>query len=238
MKGVLVVALGLGLAGCAENTTVGRCVRGSDCPGGVCVVGRCEAPSDAGRDQAATLDLGASDAPIDAAADARDARVSDLRTEDARDMRREDANVPDAAVGPCGDAPCNALFSGDGEWTTRRRGAVAFAPSAPVLAAFDIETAGRAFVLTAGSVHTLRLSDGEYVASATLATLFPEVEGSVVTANSIPAGHAGGDPNVEGVQLTTINRAYQYAYDLTTGRFSFRPPVITDFGAPWAGGLA
>ncbi len=113
------------------------------------------------------------------------------------------------------------------------------APTAPVVAAFDVETDAEVWLLTASSYHVLRLGDLTWVASGALGagSPFPELDGTPVGAFGASALEAEGvEQAIVGV---TDGRAF--VYDYAGGRrwtlnFVPRPvmddPAWSEAGAP------
>ena len=148
-----------------------------------------------------------------------------------------DARMPDAGpIGPCGAAGCAGwlLSRGAPTWTPIARPPGPFAPTSPVRAAFDIESLSIAYVLTDSNYHILRLSDRTYTGAGARADLFPQSTGALINAYSVTAGHAGGDPNIEGITVESVTSAQSYDFNLTTRGVAFTRE-ITDFGAVWTG---
>lgn len=147
-----------------------------------------------------------------------------------------DARMPDAGpIGPCGAAGCAGwlLSRGAPTWTPIARPSGPFAPTAPVRAAFDVESLNIAYVLTDTNYHVLRLSDRTYTGAGARSDLFPRSTGALINAYSITAGHAGSDPNLESITIESVTSAQIYSFNLTTRGVAFVSEV-TDFGPAWA----
>ncbi len=223
----------IGVVACADGLvpcgTTAECGRGELCLDGLCQ--EAELRTDAGRD------IG-TDTGREAGGDARAPDVGvDVGTPDVS----TDVGVPDTPpAGPCGAGGCVVFRLGPGSasWTGFDRGAGTFAPSAPIRAAFDIESAGLGYVLTDASYHVLRLSDRMWIAEGPRDALFPEASGvSLLVAYSVPADHGGGDGTHEGVTLQSVDSAYNYSLRLSDRTVTFTSR-ITDFGDAWLAPLA
>lgn len=89
------------------------------------------------------------------------------------------------------------------------------APTMPVRAAVDIESAGVAFVLTDATYHVLDLTTRAWTSSGAREVIFPQAMGrSLVTAFSVPASHPAPGGTEEGVTLAFRDGVVSYAYDL------------------------
>lgn len=108
------------------------------------------------------------------------------------------------------------------------------APRTPVRAAFDLESFGRAFLLTDTTWHLFSLSNGNWLDSGPLDEVMPEVAGagSVRYAYSIPAAHVGGFSPV--VTVVAGGGIFIYEY-LFVGVFRLRDVLSED---PWSSPLA
>ncbi|MEM9191947.1 MAG: hypothetical protein AAGF12_22430 [Myxococcota bacterium] len=213
-------------AGCASSGGIGEPCRGpADCADGFrCVSGRCDAEPD-----------GHIDARPDATADTS----TDAPTEmDARVDAPSDAS-DSATPSPCG-SPCAIWTLADGApaWQAFPAPSGAFAPTAPIRAAFDIESRGVAYVFTDGTYHVLDVGSRSYTSAGQRGDVIPELNGvPLVGALSIPAGHAGGDPNTEGLIVSGAAVAQTYDVDVSTRVFTSTNRV-TDFGDAWMAPLA
>ncbi|MFK8002126.1 MAG: hypothetical protein AB8H86_21205 [Polyangiales bacterium] len=239
---VLSFIAAFGLPGCATGGGDGEaCTRSSECEG-MCENGRCVPEVDAARPDAG-IDGSVPDAGSDGAA------LSDVAVtlDAARDAVGSDVPLPrdtgvrvDVPSGPCAAAGCvgSVLRDGAGAWTPIAVDpASPFAPPSPVVGAFDIESLNVAYVLTDTTFHVLRLSDGAYIASGSLSARFPGVVGSVLSATSVPAGHAGGDANLESVTLATRDIVYIFEYNITTERFRQSAEPV-DYSDDWDSAFA
>lgn len=105
-------------------------------------------------------------------------------------------------------------------WSGYRLGPSAFAPASPVRAAMPIDGTEEALVLTDTTIHRLRWTCEPgvtpcWVASAPIATWFPELAGATVRyANDIPAVYRGD--GIEGIDLITDANDYRYEYEVAT----------------------
>ena len=149
--------------------------------------------------------------------------------------------APDGGTSPdggttCGGARCDLwmLPSGATRWTALSRGTTGFAPTTPVRAAFDVESLGRAWVLTDGTYHVMRLSDRAWIAGGERNALFPEASGAALrTGFSLPSPAA---PH-EIVFLNSATAAYSYEAQWSDGRMVFGS-VTTTFGPEWSAAFA
>ena len=234
----------VGFAGCATGMGEESCTCSSECAG-ECVNGRCVPVRDA-----AGMDAGQSDVALGDAGGLADVPRLDGGAEvDALVVRDSGRDVPlpsdtgvrvDVPTGPCSASGCigSVLRDGAGSWTAVPADATsAFAPPAPVVAAFDIESLDVAYVLTNTTFHVLRLTDGVYIASGSLSARFPGFTGIVSVATSIPAGHAGGDANLEGVNLATRDLVFSFEYNIETQRFREAADPVP-FGDEWLSAFA
>jgi hypothetical protein len=191
------------------------CGRGERCVDGTCVA----ALPDAGPapDAGAGADGGAPDGGAPTTDGGPDGMDAGPGGEDAG-PGGEDAGPGDAGPtpGPCGLEPCGIWRLGPAAtaWSAWPTGSDTFAPSAPVVAAFDLEMLGIAYVLTESTYHVLRLSDRAWIADGSRDALFPEASGvSLRAAYSIPSDHAGGDGTTSG--LTLLGADAVLLYDVT-----------------------
>lgn len=117
------------------------------------------------------------------------------------------------------------------------------APSAPVRAAFDVDSANEAYVLTGSSYHVLDLPSRSWTRSGPVSGPFPETGGaSVVSAYSVPGRHAGGTPGTESVTLLVDEggtaRVEIYDYVADTRTFTHVDTVDPCCAEQWDGPLA
>ncbi len=198
-----------------------RCINGSCVPPGVDAGPGRDAGSDArpeGDAASPPMDAGPDTAPPDAAL--------------------PDVGAPDAG-GPCG-APCRhyILRADSSEWERHAMPDGSFAPTTPVRAAFDIEDDGVAYLLTDATYHVLDLGTLGFTGGGARDELLPEARGAALTmAETIPAGHAGGDPAREGFIINAEAVAYQ-GYIVRATRDFVVETVVTEFGPDWSGPLA
>lgn len=234
---LLCVGLSSLLWACADGGSdecrfVSDCARGERCVDGACV----PAPLDGGP----AVDAGPERPP-----DAGDPERPDAGPPDPRDGGADDAGRPRDAgpgdagpePGPCGLEPCGLWRLGPAatSWQAWPTGDGTFAPSAPVQAAFDLESAGVAYVLTAGTYHVLRLSDRAWIEDGGRDELVPEASGARLrSAYTIPADHAG-DGTVEGITLESTSSVYVYEMTLADRSIAF-DRRIDDFS--WSDPLA
>jgi len=218
-------ALALQLACAASSPSSDRCETVADCAAGRrCVDGRCVVVRDAG----AESDVGTED----------DAGMDDGGLDDAETPI--DAPVDAPTPGPCGFERCAIwrLPADATVWEAYPLGGGTFAPTSAIVAAFDLETEGRAYVLTETTAHVLQLSDRRWLSGTTTATLFPEAEADVVLgAYSVPTTIANGDGIHEGVTLQSGSAAYNYQLNLETGAVR-HVSTITNFSDAWDAALA
>ncbi len=114
----------------------------------------------------------------------------------------------------------------------------AFAPTTPVRAAFDLENDGIAYLLTDTTYHILDIATRSFVGGGLRDELLPEAHGTALTTGvTIPAGHAGGNPNREGFIISGESVAY-VGYIVRTTRLFVVENVVTEFGPDWSGALA
>lgn len=231
----------IGLAGCATGGGDGEaCTRSSECAG-LCENGRCVPEVDAARPDAGVdanfRDIG-SDSLLSDVAVTVDA-TSDAGGSDVPLPRDTGVRV-DVPSGPCAAAGCvgSVLRDGAGSWTPIAADpASPFAPPSSVVAAFDIESLDIAYVLTGTTFHVLRLSDGSYIASGSLSARFPGLVGTVLSATSVPAGHAGGDSNLESISLATSDIVFIFEYNISTERFRQSADPV-DYSDDWDSAFA
>jgi len=95
-------------------------------------------------------------------------------------------------------------------------------PPADVVAAFDVEAMGEAYVLTASTYHVLDLADRVWVTSGPLANLLPGLSGTPVYAVSIPASYDGLGATGSERALVTTTAGQTYAFDHMTGTRRWR----------------
>jgi len=218
-------ALALQLACAASSPSSDRCETVADCAAGRrCVDGRCVVVRDAGTES----DVGTDD----------DAGLDDGGLVDADTPI--DAPVDAPTPGPCGFERCAIwrLPAGATTWEAYPLGGGTFAPTSAIVAAFDLETEGRAYVLTDTTAHVLQLSDRRWLSGTTTAALFPEAEADVVLgAYSVPSTIDNGDGIHEGVTLQSGSAAYNYQLNLETGAVR-HDSTITNFSDAWDAALA
>lgn len=211
------------LACAASSPSSDRCETVADCAAGRrCVDGRCVAQRDSGTD----VDAGRPDAGSEPM--------------DAGDAAPFDAGVDAPEPGPCGFERCAIwrLPEGATTWEPYPLGDGAFAPTTAIRAAFDLETEGRAYVLTDTTVHVLQLSDRRWLSGTTTAALFPEAEADdILGAYSVPANVPNGDGMNEGVTLQSASGAYNYELNLASG-VARHVSTVTNFGDAWDAPLA
>lgn len=231
----------LGFAGCATGAGDGEaCTRSADCVG-MCENGRCVPENDAALPDANAGDANMSDTSVrDTGSLLSDVGV--MVDSATIDSGGSDVPVPsdtgvrvDVPTGPCSPSGCIGAVLRDGNraWTNIAVDvASAFAPASPIVGAFDIESLDVAYVLTSTTFHVLRLTDGAYIGSGSLGGRFPGLVGAVLSAASVPAGHAGGDANLEGVTFATRDVVFLFEYNITTEQFRQTGDPI-DYGDDW-----
>lgn len=113
-----------------------------------------------------------------------------------------------------------------------------FAPTTPVRAALDIEDESVAYLLTDGTYHAFDLDTRRFTGGGLRDALVPEASGvPLSTGETIPAGHAGGDPGLEGFVLGAESVAYLGHIVKATGEVVVET-VVTEFGPEWSRALA
>ncbi|HHH27392.1 MAG TPA: hypothetical protein ENK57_03445 [Polyangiaceae bacterium] len=110
------------------------------------------------------------------------------------------------------------------------------APTEAVTAAFDVEAAGEAYLLTATTYHVLRLSDRAWVESGALSSLLPGIVGAPISALTIPADHPMPTPDGrEGLQVSTsVSRTYLYANTVGTRDWPSTGAPVPCCGDAWS----
>jgi hypothetical protein len=103
------------------------------------------------------------------------------------------------------------------------------APTNTVRAALDIESVGIAYVLTDTRYHVLEVASRRWIESGARDALFPQLAGRLVlTGYTVPAGHGGGDRNLEGATVLAATGAMEHSFDIAMRRFTF----VRDAGIP------
>lgn len=223
----------LSFAGCAAGGDgLPACMTPDDCRSGHrCINGRCVPPGvdagpeieDAGTDAPSVPDAGRDTGGGTDAGTGTDAPPPDLGTD----------------AGPC-DGPCRYYVRNESMrgWARYAMPGGAFAPTTPVRAALDIEDDNVAYLFTDTTYHVLDIAARRFTGGGTRSDLLPEAAGTpLITAETIPAGHAGSDPSREGLILSGEAIAYT-GYIVRATREFVIDNMVTDFGPAWDGPLA
>ncbi|MFO0561061.1 MAG: putative metal-binding motif-containing protein [Polyangiales bacterium] len=170
-------------------------------------------------------------------------------------MRERCDNIDNDCSGVADDRNACGLwqFNGStGSWSTFALDAMADAgapsPNAPASAirfALDIESLRIAYVFTNTTYHVLDAQTRQWTASGSRATLIPQLAGAdAFVGYTIPAGHGGGDPNLESAAILTTGGVINVQFDIAARRFTFRQtdpvpmwmppgPTYTSVRAAW-----
>ncbi|RLB50908.1 MAG: hypothetical protein DRJ42_17935 [Deltaproteobacteria bacterium] len=130
-------------------------------------------------------------------------------------------------------------WSAGSGWTAfvRPVASTADAPTEAVVAAFDVEAAGEAYLLTAARYHVMRIRDRTWITSGTLASLFPDLTGVPHAAGSIPADHPMPTTDgTEGLQVhTSTNLTFVYSNVAGTRTWTSSREPVPCCGPAWTG---
>lgn len=127
--------------------------------------------------------------------------------------------VDDDCDGDVDEGSFTASFVGAGSttWTDYDLDCMSSAaPRAPIETVIDLESLSRAYFFTAGTYHVLDLLSRTWIASGARSALIPQTAGVTLIAGfTIPAGHAGGPPTVEGSLIASATSVYSYDIDFS-----------------------
>jgi len=148
-------------------------------------------------------------------------------------MRERCDNIDNDCSGVADDRNACGLwqFNGaTGAWSTFALDAMAEvgapSPNAPTSAirfALDIESLRIAYVFTNTTYHVLDAQTRQWTASGSRATLISQLAGADAFAGwTIPAGHGGGDPNLESAAILTTDGVINLQFDIAARHFTFR----------------
>jgi Putative metal-binding motif len=155
-------------------------------------------------------------------------------------LRETCDNVDNDCTGVADDGNACGLWvhnGASGAWTAYALDAAAemgapsaHAPTTAIRFALDIESLNLAYVFTNTTYHLLDVRTRQWTASGARATLIAQLAGADAFAGyTVPAGHGGGNANIEGGAILTTAGVLALDFDIAARRFTFRQmdPVPT-----------